>query len=73
MASSNICIICEKGTRMAGGYSNRIRATKFNPSGMRRKYPNLQWVALPKTIGGGRIKLCTRCIKGNKHLEIGVM
>lgn len=70
MASSNICIICEKGTRMAGGYSNRIRATKFNPSGDRRKYPNLQWVALPKEIGGGRIKICTRCIKGNKHLEI---
>ena len=56
---------------MAGGYSNRIRATKFNPSGMRRKYPNLQWVTLSKSIGGGRIKACTRCIKGNKHLEIG--
>lgn len=27
---------------MAGGYSNRIRATKFNPTGMVRKYPNLQ-------------------------------
>lgn len=27
---------------MAGGYSNRIRATKFNPTGMRRKQPNLQ-------------------------------
>lgn len=55
---------------MAGGYSNRIRATKFNPSGDTRKYPNLQWVALPKSTGGGRIKICTRCIKGNKHLEL---
>ena len=27
---------------MAGGYSNRTRATKFNPTGMVRKYPNLQ-------------------------------
>ena len=27
---------------MAGGYSNRIRATKFNPTGMVRKQPNLQ-------------------------------
>lgn len=27
---------------MAGKYSNRIRATKFNPSGMRRKQVNLQ-------------------------------
>ncbi len=55
---------------MAGGYSNRIRATKFNPSGDTRKYPNLQWVALPKKSGGGRVKICTRCIKGNKQLEI---
>lgn len=27
---------------MGGGYSNRTRATKFNPTGMVRKYPNLQ-------------------------------
>ncbi len=27
---------------MAGKYSNRIRATKFNPSGMTRKQVNLQ-------------------------------
>ena len=27
---------------MAGGYSNRTRATKFNPTGMVRKYPNIQ-------------------------------
>jgi ribosomal protein L28 len=73
MASSNVCKLCDKGSKMAGGYSNRIRATKFNPSGDRRKYPNLQWVALPKTVSGlsgGRIKICTRCIKGSKHLEL---
>lgn len=27
---------------MAGGYSNATRATKFNPTGMVRKYVNLQ-------------------------------
>ena len=27
---------------MAGGYSNRTRATQFNPTGMVRKYLNLQ-------------------------------
>lgn len=69
MASSNTCKLCSKGTRVAGGYSNRVRATKFNPVGNRRKYPNLQWVALPKSMGGGRIKICTRCMKANKHLE----
>ncbi|MFH1170890.1 MAG: hypothetical protein V1704_05005 [Candidatus Vogelbacteria bacterium] len=59
------CYICEKGSRMAGGYSNRVRATKFNPTGMVRKYPNLQWASLPT---GGRAKLCTRCLKKSRHL-----
>ncbi len=27
---------------MAGGYSNRTRATQFNPTGSVRKYANLQ-------------------------------
>ncbi len=36
------CAITGKGSRMAGGYSNRTRATQFNPTGMTRKYPNLQ-------------------------------
>ena len=27
---------------MAGGYSTKVRATKFNPTGMTRKYANLQ-------------------------------
>ena len=27
---------------MGGGYSNRTRATQFNPTGMKRKYTNLQ-------------------------------
>ena len=55
---------------MAGGYSNEIRATKFNPTGSKRKYPNLQWAPLPASVGGGRIKICTRCLKGNKQLEL---
>ncbi len=73
MATTNICTLCAKGSKMAGGYSNRIRATKFNPSGDKRKYPNLQWATLPKTAtgaSGGRIKICTRCLKGNKHLSL---
>jgi len=36
------CAITGKGSRMAGGYSNRTRATQFNPTGSVRKYPNLQ-------------------------------
>ena len=27
---------------MGGGYSNRTRATQFNPTGLRRRFANLQ-------------------------------
>ena len=39
---AKICPITKKGSKVAGGYSNRVRATKFNPSGMKRKQVNLQ-------------------------------
>jgi len=36
------CDITGKGSLVGGGYSNRVRATKFNPTGLRRRYANLQ-------------------------------
>ncbi len=39
---SKVCAITKKGGLTAGGYSNRTRATQFNPTGIVRKYPNLQ-------------------------------
>lgn len=39
---AKVCAITGKGSKMAGKYSNRVRATKFNPSGMKRKQVNLQ-------------------------------
>lgn len=39
---ANTCAITGKGTKMAGGYSNRTRATKFNPTGKVRRKANLQ-------------------------------
>ena len=36
------CAITKKKSQVGGGYSNRTRATKFNPTGKVRKYPNLQ-------------------------------
>jgi large subunit ribosomal protein L28 len=39
---AKVCAITNKGSVMMGGYSNRTRATQFNPVGMRRRYPNLQ-------------------------------
>ena len=37
-----MCQITKKSSLVGGGYSNRTRATKFNPTGRVRKYPNLQ-------------------------------
>lgn len=39
---AKVCAITKKGSLVGGGYSNRTRATKFNPTGKVRKYPNLQ-------------------------------
>ena len=37
-----VCPITNKKTIMGGGYSNRTRATQFNPTGKRTKKPNIQ-------------------------------
>jgi large subunit ribosomal protein L28 len=39
---ARVCVITGKRSRVAGGYSNRTRATKFNPTGKARKQVNLQ-------------------------------
>lgn len=36
------CQITGKKSIMGGGYSNRTRATQYNPVGKTRRYPNLQ-------------------------------
>jgi large subunit ribosomal protein L28 len=39
---AKICDITKRGSVVGGRYSNRTRATQFNPSGNIRRYPNLQ-------------------------------
>ena len=39
---ARICQITKVGSVVGGRYSNRTRATQFNPSGNIRRYPNLQ-------------------------------
>jgi len=39
---SRVCQITGKGTQVGGRYSNRTRATQFNPCGKVRRAPNLQ-------------------------------
>lgn len=36
------CPITKKSSQVGGGYSNRTRATQFNPTGSKRRYANLQ-------------------------------
>ncbi len=36
------CAITKRGSVVGGRYSNRTRATQFNPCGKIRRYPNLQ-------------------------------
>jgi large subunit ribosomal protein L28 len=59
------CPINGKGSRMGGGYSNRTRATQFNPTGMVRKYPNLQKkkVYIPELKKSVTLLLSTKGIK----------
>ncbi|HDO23651.1 MAG TPA: hypothetical protein ENG99_00320 [bacterium] len=66
------CPICKKGTIMARK-RNLLRG-KYNPTKKTRRYPNLQWAALPGTSSshkqtGKRIKICTSCLKKGLHLK----
>ena len=59
------CAICQKGSLIVGGYSNKVRATKYNPTGKSRKKPNLQKAV---SATGNKIIICTNCLKKNRHL-----
>ena len=39
---AKVCQITKRGSVVGGRYSNRTRATQFNPCGAIRRYPNLQ-------------------------------
>ncbi len=60
-----ICAITKKGGIMGGGYSNRTRATKFNPTGRVRKYPNFQKkkIFVPELGKSVNIEISTRGIR----------
>ncbi|MBI3305523.1 50S ribosomal protein L28 [Candidatus Nomurabacteria bacterium] len=63
-----ICAITKKGSIMGGGYSNRTRATKFNPTGKVRKYLNLQKkrVFIPELNKSISIKVSTKGMRTMK-------
>lgn len=62
------CAITGKSTQVGGRYSNRTRATQFNPTGKVRRKANLQkrriYVAeIGKTI------IVDLSVKGMKHIK----
>ena len=62
---AKICPITKKSSLVAGGYSNRTRATQFNPTGKVRKYANLQKkrVYIPELNKFVILTLSTKAIK----------
>ncbi|MCK4386513.1 MAG: 50S ribosomal protein L28 [Candidatus Pacebacteria bacterium] len=62
---SKICPITNKGTKMAGRYSNRVRATQFNPTGKVRRHTNLQKkkIYIPELDKTVTLKLSTKALK----------
>jgi large subunit ribosomal protein L28 len=59
------CVISGKSSQMQGGYSNRTRATQFNPTGKVRKYANLQKkrIYIPELKKSITLTLSARAIK----------
>lgn len=59
------CPITKKSSLMGGGYSNRTRATQYNPVGKRRRYANLQTkkIYVPEMKKFIRLTLSTKGLK----------
>ncbi len=73
---AKVCEITKRGSLMAGGYSNRTRATQFNPVGKTRRYVNLQKkrVYVPELKKTFNLTISTRAIKTiNKHGAYAVL
>ena len=62
---SKACQITGKSTKVAGGYSNKTRATKFNPTGKVRRKANLQKkkIYIPELDKYMTLTLSTKAIK----------
>ena len=60
-----VCPVTKRTSVLGGGYSNRTRATQFNPTGKRRRYVNLQKkrIFIPELNQYVTLTLSTRAIK----------
>lgn len=59
------CPITNKGSQVGGGYSNRTRATQFNPTGKRRRQPNMitKKIYIPELEKSVKVTLSTKGLK----------
>ena len=59
------CAVTGKSSKMGGGYSNRTRATQFNPTGKKRRHANLQKkrIFVPELDKHITLTLSTKAIK----------
>ena len=62
---AKVCAITGKSSIMGGRYSNRTRATQFNPCGNGRRYANLQKkkIFVPELNKSFNLVLSTKAIK----------
>ena len=62
---SKKCEITGKSSKIAGGYSNRTRATQYNPTGNKRKKVNLhkKRIFVPELNKTVMVTLSARAIK----------
>ena len=59
------CAVTGKSSQIGGSYSNRTRATQFNPCGNSRKFANLQKkkIFVPELNKSFNLTLSTKAIK----------
>ena len=59
------CAVTGKSSQVGGKYSNRIRATQFNPTGKKRRKANLQKkkIMVPENGKTYNLTLSTKAIK----------
>lgn len=62
------CVITGKTTQVGGRYSNRVRATQFNPTGKVRRQANLQKrrIFIPEL---NKTVLVDISVKGLRHIK----
>jgi large subunit ribosomal protein L28 len=62
---AKVCPVTNKSSKVAGGYSNRTRATQFNPTGKNRKLVNFQKkrIYIPELKKSITVNLSTKAIK----------